>query len=117
MNVTAHQADTSEEVEKDRLQRIEELNADHDPGWWDEYRPGSFGCHELLDRTSLAMNALDEWVLSHPACVGNEEWFALVQRAFDALYELYQGVGAAHLGGSGGGHESVPTGGPGLTTE
>jgi len=105
--VTVNQVDTNGEVEKDRLQRIEELNADHDPDWWDEYRPGSFGCHELLDRTSLAMSALDEWVLSHPACVGNERWFALAQRAFDALAELYQGVGAAHLGETGGGDGPV----------
>jgi hypothetical protein len=95
-------------VEKDRLRRLKELNAEHDPDLGDQHRPGSFGCHELLDRTSLAMNALDEWILSHPACIGNKEWFALAQRAFDALFALYQRIGASHLGESSGSDESVP---------
>jgi hypothetical protein len=112
MSVTVNQATAQDEVEKDRLQRVEELNAEHDPGWWDQYGPGSFGCHELLDRTSLAMNAVDEWVLSHPACIRNEEWFALAQRAFDALYALYQSVGGSHLAESGGETESVGAEGP-----
>ena len=45
--------DPSIEIEKDRQNLIDELTAEHGPDWAAQYRPGSFGCHELLDRTSL----------------------------------------------------------------
>jgi hypothetical protein len=41
---------------------------------------------------------IKEWVvLQHPACLQNPEWFELANRAVEALQELYQRVGAAHL--------------------
>lgn len=85
------------DVEQERQQRDDELLADHGPDWAEQYKPGSFGCHELLDRTSLAADLVEQQVLSHPACVGNREWFALAERAVAALQELYQQVGTAHL--------------------
>src|SRR5438094_249059 len=81
----------------ERRELIEDLIADQGPGWAEQYKPGSFGCHELLDRTALAADLVERYVLSHPACVGNEEWFQLAEQAADALHELYQRVGAAHL--------------------
>jgi hypothetical protein len=63
----------------------------------EDYKPGSFGCHELLDRTNLVADNLEEWILSHPACVQNAEWYALADRAVTALRELYQRIGAEHL--------------------
>ena len=61
-------------------------------------RPGSFGCHELLDRTALVSDLLQRHVLTHPACALNPDWYALADQAAAALCELYQQIGAAHLG-------------------
>lgn len=85
------------ELREERKQLIKELIADHGPDWETQYRPGSLGCHELLDRTSLLVDTVDRFVLSHPACVRNEEWFVLACEAVRILNELYQRVGEAHL--------------------
>jgi hypothetical protein len=86
-----------EDVELDRLGRLTDLNDGRDPDWRVRFAPGSFGCHELLDRTSLAVNAVEDWILSHPACLNQPQWFALARAAADALNELYRRVGEAHL--------------------
>jgi hypothetical protein len=86
-----------DEIECDRLREAEELAAADGPGWADGYRPGTFGCHELLDRTSLLAEQLERQLLTHPACVANAEWYRLAGQAAAALHELYQRVGAAHL--------------------
>jgi hypothetical protein len=85
------------EAEQDRLQRLKELVAENGPDWAEQHKPGSFGCHELLDRTALAADMVDQFVASHPACLQNAEWFALAEQAAAALRELYQRVGAEHL--------------------
>ena len=84
-------------TEQERQQLLDELAADHDPHWATQYKPGSFGCHELLDRTAFAADIVERYLRTHPACVGNREWFALAEQAAAALHELYQRVGAAHL--------------------
>ena len=89
----AHASDT----EQERQHLADELLADHGPHWAEQYKPGSFGCHELLDRTSLVADLVEQQVLSHPACVQNPDWFALAEQAVTALRELYQQVGAVHL--------------------
>ncbi len=63
----------------------------------DAYRPGSFGCHELLDRVSLVGDLVEERILNHPACAADPAWRAIAARAADALRDLYQAVGAAHV--------------------
>jgi hypothetical protein len=85
------------DTEQERQQRIKEIQADHGPQWTEQYNPGSFGCHELLDRTSLAADIVEQYVLSHPACVQNRDWFALAEQAVTALREMYQRIGAEHL--------------------
>lgn len=85
------------EREHERQQLIAGLVADKGVAWAEEYRPGSFGAHELLDRTALLVDVLEKFVLTHPACVQNEEWYGLADQAFSALFDLYQQVGAAHL--------------------
>ncbi len=85
------------EAEQERQQRLAALSAEHGAGWQEQYAPGSFGCHELLDRAALVADAVEQHVLSHPACVQNREWYALAGRAVDALRELYQRIGAEHL--------------------
>ena len=86
------------EVEKDRQEAINEMIAENGPNWTDQFAPGTFGCHELLDRTILMAEMVEQSVLEHPACAQNREWYALAERAVVALNDLYQAVGAEHLG-------------------
>jgi hypothetical protein len=90
---------TTDEVEQLRQHYIHECENDTvtDGDWKELSKPGSFGCHELLDRTSIAMSGLERDILSHPACLQNKEWFELAHTAVEALNNLYQKVGAAHL--------------------
>jgi len=83
--------------EHDRLQQASDLADESGPGGADEYRPGSFGCHELLDRTALVADLVDQHLLAHPACVANPAWYKLAEQVVNALHELYQKIGAEHL--------------------
>jgi hypothetical protein len=91
------QAIDARDTEAERQHRVAELVADYGPDWSEQYKPGSFGCHELLDRTSLAADLVERYVSDHPACVQNPDWFALAEQAAAALHELYQRIGAEHL--------------------
>jgi hypothetical protein len=91
------QAAKIQDAEQWRQKQIDDLAAEHGPGWFSTFKPGSFGCHELLDRTSMVAGVLDQYVLSHPACVLDADWFALAWQASQALAELYHRVGARHL--------------------
>jgi hypothetical protein len=91
----------SREVEQERLCRANELLAERGETWTDDYRPGSFGCHELLDRTALLADLLQKQLLDHPACVANPAWYRLAEQAASALHQLYQQIGAEHLGADG----------------
>lgn len=95
MNTNA--AATAEDVEQDRLRRLAELDAEEGPSWADQFKPGSFGCHELLDRTAMLADLVEERLLSHPACATDRDWYALADRAVSALRELYQRVGEKHI--------------------
>jgi hypothetical protein len=89
------------DAEQERQQRVSELAAELGPDWAEQYKPGSFGCHELLDRTGLTSDMVEQLLLSHPACIQNAEWFALAEQAAAALRELYQRVGADHMNDDG----------------
>ena len=84
-------------VDEQRQQAIDELVSDEGPDWHKRYEPGSFGCHELLDRTALLAEQVESQLVAHPACVHNAEWHALAVEAAAALHELYQQVGATHM--------------------
>jgi hypothetical protein len=86
------------EIEQERARQAAELAADGGTEWSQDYRPGSFGCHELLDRTALLADMVEQQIQTHPACVANAEWFLLADQAAAALRELYQQIGAEHLG-------------------
>lgn len=86
-----------DETERDRLGQAGELAAELGEGWESEYRPGSVGCHELLDRTALLSDMLERYLLDHPACVANSCWYMLAERAAATLRELYQQIGGEHL--------------------
>jgi hypothetical protein len=87
----------SRDVEQDRLAQANEFAAESGEGWMDTNRPGTFGCHELLDRTALIADMLERHVLAHPACVANPGWYQLAEQSAAAIRELYQQVGAEHL--------------------
>jgi len=89
------------ESEEDRLEIIEEMVADRGPNWVEGYKPGSLGCHELLDRTSLIADMVEQYVLTHPSCALKPEWYALAEQAATCLRDLYQRVGAEHLNSEG----------------
>jgi hypothetical protein len=91
------QASKTLDTEGERQQRVDQMVADHGPDWSRPYEPGSFGCHELLDRTALVAGLLEQYVRSHPACIQYPDWFTLADQAATALAELYQRIGAAHL--------------------
>ena len=91
------QAPKSTDVEQSRQQRLDELREDYGVDWVGQYKPGSFGCHELLDRVAMSADLLERQVLSHPSCVQNAEWYALAEQAISTLNHLYQKIGDTHL--------------------
>jgi len=46
---------------------------------------------------SFLMDAGDGSLMDHPAVTLSPEWFSLAAQAYDALFALYQAIGAAHL--------------------
>jgi hypothetical protein len=86
-----------QEVEQDRQRQARALSADSGEDWDKEYRPGSAGCHELLDRAALLTDMLERHVLGHPACIARPQWYLLAEQAASALRELYQQVAVEHL--------------------
>jgi hypothetical protein len=84
--------------EGDRLRRIGRLVEEAGADWSAAFRPGTFGCHELLDRTSALADQVERQIVDHPSVLLDPEWFALADAALSALHDLYQRVGDAHLG-------------------
>lgn len=60
-------------------------------------QPGTYDCHEALDRASIIMNLLDTQLLEHSAIIANPAWFKLVHDAHTHIFNLYQLIGAVHL--------------------
>ncbi len=91
----------TQEIEQDRQRQMRELFTESGSEWLEGYRPGSAGCHELLDRTALVVDLLERHIQAHPACIARPEWYLLAEQAVAALRELYQQVGAEHLAAEG----------------
>jgi hypothetical protein len=91
------QREKYKESETERLSLMKKLVGEQGGDWEGQYKPGSFGCHELLDRTSLAAEGIEREILTHPSCIQNAEWFALANDALSALHDLYQRIGAEHM--------------------
>ena len=89
---------SSEDLESERQELLQRLAADLPSYARAEYAPGSFGCHELLDRTSLVLDLLERQIAEHPACLQQPPWFALARAATVSLSQLYQEIGSLHLG-------------------
>jgi hypothetical protein len=93
-------SDSTTEIEEERLRKVKELITELGQNWTAGFEPGFQGCHELLDRTNLVADNIEQYVLAHPACIQNPEWYALAEQAVAALRDLYQRIGADHLGQS-----------------
>jgi len=61
-----------------------------------DYAPGTFGCHEALDRCSMLAGLVDE-LASHSAITLQPEWKAKADAAVKLLADLYQDIGRLHL--------------------
>ena len=61
------------------------------------YAPGSVGFHEATHTASIVLDLLDQHLLHHPAIAGNPEWFRYASHASEALFNLYQSMGAAQV--------------------
>ena len=62
----------------------------------DDYSPGTFGCHEALDRCELLTQLVGD-LGAHPAIRLNPDWEAKVIQAESILADLYQEIGRVHL--------------------
>ena len=60
------------------------------------YAPGSFGFHELLDRSWLVAELFSREVAMHPAA-SHPKLAKRIKRVEDELYDLYGKIGAMHL--------------------
>jgi hypothetical protein len=88
---------TDNPFETERQDQLKDFLQEEGQQALEQFSPGSHGCHELLDRIAMVNNLLDRFIVSHPACLQNAEWYTLARHAADALHNLYQQVGAAHL--------------------
>lgn len=86
-----------QDAESQRQQALLDLQSESGRSCLDEFSPGTFGCHELWDRTHLIADLIEKSLLAHPACIQSQEWYQLAYEASAALQELYQRVGAGHL--------------------
>jgi hypothetical protein len=48
------------DLEQHRQEIVNEMIAEHGPNWAEQYAPGTFGCHELLDRTIHAAETVEQ---------------------------------------------------------
>ncbi len=55
----------------------------------------AFGRHELLDRTGLLVDLIDDWLLEHEGIQGDER--VMASEAQHQLYRLYQLIGSRHI--------------------
>ena len=92
---------TDQEIEDSRLHTVEEiletLELSDVSALLEQYGPGTFGCHEALHMASIEMQDVARDLMSHPAIAANPEWFFLAHQAHDALFSLYQAIGAEHM--------------------
>jgi hypothetical protein len=91
---------TDIELEDERLKQLDMLAQERNlapPELLGHYTSTSFGFHEAVHTASIVLDLVDEQLLHHPAIAGDSEWFRLASRASEALFNLYQSMGAAQL--------------------
>ncbi|MDK1489401.1 hypothetical protein QN219_04935 [Sinorhizobium sp. 7-81] len=92
---------TTQNLEQERQRRIKAITDRRDyplVEMREKFAPGTHGCHEALHVASMLGDFVDERLCNHPAVLLNPEWYRLASAAQDALFELYQAIGSAHLG-------------------
>lgn len=89
----------SDQDRQDRLQAAIDRRDYSADEMREKFSPGTHGCHEALHVASMLSALVDERLCDHPAVLLVPEWYALAERAQEALFDLYQAIGAAHLGG------------------
>ena len=57
----------------------------------------NYGRHEAMDRASLALGFVGDYLLEHEQIKETPSWHNLAEIAHTALFELYQSIGAVHL--------------------
>lgn len=61
------------------------------------YGPGSYGCHEALHTTQLAVDLIERELLSHSAVLLDSFWYGKVREAQALLRDAYRHVADEHL--------------------
>jgi hypothetical protein len=85
-------------LEVDRKQKLAEAREDLALGTVEErYGPGSFGYHELLDRTFLLMDNWESFIATHQATLLDPERYRKAREIADAMADFYQLVGRGDL--------------------
>lgn len=86
----------TQDEERERQDRLRCFQEIEDPGkLLSDFLPGTFGCHEALDRAEILHGLVEDILVSHPAIYQNPEWFSLAKSASRSLFELYQKIGEA----------------------
>ena len=63
----------------------------------ENFKPGTFGCHEALHMASFLCDVVDRQLVEHEAIKQNKEWLKLAYQARAALIVLYNEIGKEHL--------------------
>ena len=63
-------------------------------------KPDSYSRHEALHMASFFMNAIDRELKEHDYVKSEQDCLALAEKAHQALFDLYQLIGAKHLNDS-----------------
>ena len=78
-------------------ERLAAVASEQEPGWEALYEPGSFGCHELLDRVMLLGDLVEGQVLEHPSCALHAEWHQLACASGGSVARVIPADWAEHL--------------------
>jgi hypothetical protein len=57
----------------------------------------AFGRHEVLHMSLFLAQCVEEQLMDHEQVQSNPDWMRLAEAANDALFRLYQAVGAAEV--------------------
>jgi hypothetical protein len=87
---TANRDDWLKEVRKEDAEARSRPLTKYEPG------PGTFLCHELMDRLTLTQQLFWNLIAGHPSCFMNEEWFTKATVIWSLLSELETEVMEQH---------------------
>ncbi len=92
---------TDREIEEDRKSFLKDLEeeqvTEEDSIKFEDWQPGTMGCHEALHTAAMLLDNIDGFLMHHPSILSNEEFFREAYKAHEALANLYYKIGEAHL--------------------